>query len=287
MKPIDTRFKKSGGWLLFIAAIGLFCLQMGFLFLQSRYDVEYTDNRMFYLINLLIAAFMAFSIFLLFTVTKKVKLTIASVTALLILLHAGLLVHHSQKTNQVISLSPDLKHLFVIKENKETSQAVHYRTSYWLFARPQETLPYKTSGEFKVKWLEKDIAAVTYKADDGTTHQYVGTYGDRDGGTSYTYVGPTLQGTWKGTNARVISSPEGITIEDNGEMERYEWDTIVQFGTLAVVLVKNNQAHWTIALNETFKSNSNEPAPPSGTISLYKATMDRNDPIIMEYVSSD
>jgi hypothetical protein len=287
MKPIDTRFKKSGGWLLFLAAIGLFCLQMGYLFLHSRYDVEYTDTRLFYILNLLIIACMTASILLLYSFSKKVKWIIASITTVLVLLQAGLLVHHIDQTNQVTSLSPDWKHLFVIKENRETGEAVHYRTSYWLFARPKESLPYMTSGEFKVKWLEKDIAALTYKADDGTIHQYIGTYGDREGGVSYSYVGPSIQGTWEGKNARVISTTEGITIDNNGEMKRYDWDSVIQFGTLAVVLLRNNQAHWTIALNEDFKSNSNEPAPPSGTITLYKATMDHVESVTLKYVSSN
>ena len=67
-------------------------------------------------------------------------------------------------------------------------------------------------------------------------------------------------------------------------MESYDWENIVQFGTIAVVLMKNNEAEWTIALNENFKSNSNEPAPPSGEITIYKATMDKNEPIRLEYV---
>ena len=52
---------------------------------------------------------------------------------------------------------------------------------------------------------------------------------------------------------RLISAPEGITIDYNGEMESYDWENIVQFGTIAVVLTKNNEAEWTIALNENFK----------------------------------
>ncbi|HHY74274.1 MAG TPA: hypothetical protein GX497_13830 [Bacillus bacterium] len=279
--------KKIGGWLFFLIAIGLFAVQMGYFFLQSRYFMEYVDNRIFYVINILIVICMVFSIFLLLSVTKNWKVITTSITMVLILLHVGLFINQSYKTKHIVSISPDLKNVLVIKENRESGQARYYRTYFGILARPKESLPYKTKDEFKVKWVEKDIAAVTYKAADNSIHQYIGTYGDRNGGYSYSYVGPSIHGQWKGENARVISAPKGITIDYNGKTEKYSWDSIVQFGTLAVVLVKNNEATWTIALNENFKSNANEPIPPSGEITLYKATMDNNEPITMKYVSAD
>ncbi|WP_045521453.1 hypothetical protein [Neobacillus niacini] len=254
--------KKIVGWLFFLIAIGLFCIQMGYFFLQSRYGMEYSDNRIFYVINIIIFVSMFFSIFLLLTVTNKWKMIIGSILVILVLLLVGLLINHSSKINHIVSISPDLKHVFVIKENTETGQSTYYRTYYGIFARPKENLPYKTNGEFKVKWLEKDIAALTYKAADNKIHQYIGTYGDRNGGSSYSYVGPSIQGKWEVGNMRIISASEGITIDNNGEIERYDWGNIVQFGTIAVVLMKNNEAQWTIGLNENFKSNSNEPIPP-------------------------
>ncbi|MEH7009446.1 hypothetical protein V7087_01280 [Neobacillus niacini] len=138
-----------------------------------------------------------------------------------------------------------------------------------------------------MKWLEKDIAAVTYIATDNKIHQYIGTYGDRNGGSSYSYVGPSIHGQWEGDNVRVTSASEGITIDNNGEIESYDWESIVQFGTIAIILMKKNEAQWSIALNENFKSNSNDPIPPSGEITIYKATMNDNEPITLEYESSE
>ncbi|MDR7077368.1 hypothetical protein J2Y03_002392 [Neobacillus niacini] len=197
------------------------------------------------------------------------------------------MINHSSKTKHIVSISPDLKHLFVIKENRALGLSTYYRTYYGIFARQKESLPYKTNGEFKVKWIEKDIAAVTYQTPNWKIHQYIGTYGDRNGGHSYSYVGPSIHGQWQWENVRVTSATEGISIDYNGEMERYAWENIVQFGTIAIVLTKNDQAEWTIALSANFKSNSNEPIPPSGEIILNKATIGKNEPIRLEYVATE
>ncbi len=200
------------------------------------------------------------------------------------------MINHSKRINHIVSISSDFKNVLVIKENRATGQAIYYRTYYGIFARPKETLPYRTIGEFKVKWLEKDIAAVTYKDSIHSIHQYIGTYGDRNEG-SYSYVGPSIHGKWQAGSVRMISDSEGITIDNNGEVESYDWKNIVQFGTIAIVLMKNNEAtsmnnneaQWTIALNENFNSNSNSSIPPSGEITLYKATMDINEPLKLGY----
>ncbi|SFF97011.1 hypothetical protein SAMN05216353_11655 [Halobacillus alkaliphilus] len=286
MKRANKKGKKIIGWLLFLAAIGLCCVQGVYFLLENNYSVEYIDNRLFYVINLLIIVFMTLTIFLLLTIEKKWKIIISSFAAALILLQAGLMINHSYETKQVISFSPELNHQLVIKEDSDTSQAAYYRTRYGLFVRPKEDLPYQTSGDYKVKWLEKDIAAVTYEATDRTLHQYIGTYGARDGGISYSYVASMTRGQWKGETAQVTNSSEGIVIEHKGETEHYTHENMVQFGTLALVLMENNEAKWTIALNENFESNSNAPEPPAGEITLYKATMEKNDPISLEYISA-
>src|SRR5699024_1336599 len=100
----------------------------------------------------------------------------------------------------------------------------------------QERLPFQTKGEFQVKWLADDIAAVTYEANDNTMQQFIGTYGDRGSGRSYYYVGAEIHGRWQGENINLISDTEGITVIENGETELFEWERIQQFGTLAVVL---------------------------------------------------
>ncbi|MCR8849308.1 hypothetical protein NQ095_12880 [Rossellomorea sp. SC111] len=281
MKPT----KKRIGRLLFILSIILFIFQMGYLFLNDTYNLEYIDNRLFYVVNTLIVAGMAASIFLLFIIPKTWKI-ISSVTAvILILLQGGLILNHGQQTKQIVSFSPDMKNQFVLKEDRKTGEAVYYRTYYRFFARPKEVLPYETQGKFKLKWLENDIATLTYRASDNSIHQYIGTYGARDSGISYTYVGPTIQGQWKGNDARIDCTPKGISIDYNGKSgQYYDWDNVVQFGTIAIVLMRDGEAEWTIGLNEHFQSHSNDPKPPSGEITLYRASMDRVEPVRLTFI---
>lgn len=117
---------KKGGWLFFFIAIGFFCVQMGFFFLQSRYEVEYVDNRLFYLMNISIVIFMVLSIIFLLTLTKMWKMVIASITVVLILNQVSLLINHNSRTKHIVSLSTDLRHVLVIKENRETGQATYF-----------------------------------------------------------------------------------------------------------------------------------------------------------------
>ncbi|QHE60281.1 hypothetical protein FHE72_03930 [Rossellomorea vietnamensis] len=177
-----------------------------------------------------------------------------------------------------------MKNQFVLKEDRKTGEAVYYRTYYRVFARPKEVLPYETQGKFKLKWLGNDIAALTYRASDNSIHQYIGTYGARDSGISYTYVGPTIQGQWKGNDVRIDSTPKGISIDYNGKSGQYSWDDVVQFGTIAIVLMNDGEAEWTIGLNENFQSHSNDPKPPSGEITLYRASMDYVKPVRLSFV---
>ncbi|WGG46344.1 hypothetical protein [Rossellomorea sp. DA94] len=276
--------KKITGRILFILSIALFIFQMGYLFLHASYELEYVDNRLFYAFNILIVAGMVVSIFLLFTIPKTWKIVSYVTAGILILLQGGLILNQSQQTKQIVSFSPDMKNQFVLKEDRNTGEAVYYRTYYRIFARPKEVLPYKTQGEFKLKWLENDIAALTYKASDNSIHQYIGTYGARDSGISYTYVGPTIQGQWDGNGARVDSRPEGISVNYNGKSGQYSWDEVVQFGTIAIVLMNDGEAEWTIGLNDNFQSHSNDPKPPSGEITLYPASKGKVEPVSLTIV---
>lgn len=277
--------KQIGGWILLLLAIGFFVLQMAFLFLHSQYQVEYSDNRLFYLINLFSIIFLGLSIPLLIQISKKQKLLGGAIIALFVLINGILLSMDLSKTKNIVSLSPDFKHVLSIKENKETGQATYYRTHYHILARPKESLPYTTSGEFKVKWITNDAAAVTYRAADNTIHQYIGTYGGRDGG-GYYYVGPSIYGRWSGGNTEVISDQTGIKVIHPEGMDTFSWDEVVQFGTLAIVLTNNDEAVWTIALNENFKIQSESLVPPIGDISIYKATMEKSKPVTLKYAGS-
>ncbi|WP_449540259.1 hypothetical protein [Ferdinandcohnia sp. Marseille-Q9671] len=278
MQPNKNQLLKIGGWLLFLLALGLFFVQIGYSFLHTKYEMEYSDNRIFYFINITIAFLLASALLLLLNVNKKWIFFGSSLLLVFITINGVGVYNH--KINHIVSISADNNHVFVLKEDTTNGESTYYRTYYGLFARKAETLPYKTKSAFKVKWVTNDVAALTYKAEDQKVHQFIGTYGDRGGGGSYYYVGPSIYGEWKGDTSHVSSSSEGITVTTDREIETFTWDSIVQFGTLAVVLVKDQEAKWMIALNEDFKIDSSTNEPPKGTISLYKATMEEENSII-------
>ena len=167
-----------------------------------------------------------------------------------------MLVSNNQTVKNITSISPNWMHILSIKENIEKREIIYYRNYYSILALPKERLPFESRGEFQVEWLANDIAAVTYEAKDNTIQQFIATYGDRGSGSSYYYVGAEIHGHWQGENIKVISDTEGISVIQNDKMELFEWDNIQQFGTLAVILKKNNEAVWTISLNEDFEVHS-------------------------------
>ena len=280
----SKRIRTIAGWGLFLFAAGFFVLQMGYLYLHANFQVEYTDNRLFYVINMVIAISHEGAVFFLFCIGKRWKSAGSAFIIVFIILNGIVLVLHQNQIKNITSISPDFKHVLSIKENTETNEAVYYRTKFWIFARPKDYLQYETDRTFKVKWLENDVAAVTYGVQGGRIHQYVGTYGDRGSGMSYYYVAPSIQGIWQGDNKKVISDAEGISVEYDGVTEHFNWENIIQYGTLAVVLVENDEAKWTISLNQNFRVNS---VPLAGEITLYEATMEENDPVVMYYQGSN
>lgn len=276
--------KKKVGIIAFVVAISLFAFQMAFLFLHSQSQVEYSDDRFYYLINILFSICMALAFAFMFSIQKNGKLVGGAIILFFAVANCAFLVIDHQQTKNILHLSPDGKHLLSIKIDRDSGKATYYRTYYYLLARPKEELPYQTTGNFKIDWLAKDIAAVTYKATDDTIHQYIATYGDRGGGKSYYYVGPSIYGHWVGEDREVISTKEGITVITRERSETFDWDQTVQFGTLAIVLVRDNEAAWTIALKENFVYDSNYKDPPAGEISLYKATMGETLPTLLRFM---
>ncbi|MCM3109579.1 hypothetical protein [Lederbergia lenta] len=286
MKQSSYKLTKIIGCILFFLAMGSFGLQMGYLFIHARFQIEYIDNRLFYIINIFCVICLLLAVLALIRLTKHFKLIGSGIVVVFITVQVVMLIASNQEIRNITSISPDLKHVLSIKEKLATGDAIYYRSYYGILARPKEKLPLNAIGEFKVKWLANDVAAVTYKAVDNTIQQYIGTYGDRGSGGSYYNVGPEIQGIWQSNNMEVLSDTEGITVTENAISELFEWENIHQFGTLAVVLKKNNEAVWTISLNENFEIDSANAGPPVGSISLYKATLENNQPNTLHYKDS-
>ncbi|MCU9614380.1 hypothetical protein OEV98_12620 [Caldibacillus lycopersici] len=281
MKQKRNKLMKLVGWIFFLFALAFFCLQMGYLFVHSRYQVEYIDNRLFYIINIFCVLCLIVAIFILLTLTKKIRIALSSVALLFIIVNTWLLIKSNQQIKNITSISPDWVQVFSIKEDVASGEAMYYRSYYGILGRAKERLSFYPQEEVKLEWLANDIAAVTYKAEDQTLQQFIATYGDRGSGRSYYYVGAEMHGSWQADDSKVISDTEGISIIENGKTEWFPWDNIVQFGTLAVVLMKNSEAAWTIALDENFEVHSEALVPTTGNIILYKATMEQTDPIVL------
>jgi hypothetical protein len=281
MKANRNKWMTILGWCSFVFAIGFFCLQLGYLFMHRFFQVEYIDNQLFFIMNSLCFFCITLSLLVLFALTRKILWILAGGAILFLIVNGILLVESSWKDTNITSLSPDWKHVFVIKENPATGTAIYYRSYYVIFCRPKEVIPYRKDGPFKVKWLANDIASLTYTGANDKIQQFIGTYGDRGGGRSYYYVGAEIHGQWQAGHTKVVSSTKGISVTEDGATELFEWDRIVQFGTLAVVLKKKDQAVWTLSLNEDFKVHSDASEPNTGTIRLYRATMDNNQPLTL------
>ncbi|TFJ92336.1 hypothetical protein [Lentibacillus salicampi] len=287
MKQNSSKLIKIVGWALLLFAVGFFCLQMGYLVVHEKYQVTYIDDRLFFIINMLCIICLAIAILLLLTLTKKYKFIVYGVAILFVIVNGVLLIGNSRDMNHILSVSPDWKHVLSIKEDAGSGEATYYRPYYGILARPKEQLPDAAEGAFNVEWLAHDIAAVTYEAADESIQQFIATYGDRGSGRSYYYVGAEIHGQWQADNTEVVSGTEGISVTVDGETETFGWDNMEQFGTLAVVLHKNDEAAWTLSLNENFEVHSDSSEQTVGNIRLYKATMKNNQPITLDYKGSN
>lgn len=278
----DKRWQKIIGAILLLIGIGFFCLQIGYLFIRSSHQIDYIDHRLFYIINIACLIFLLAAVFLLLSTTRMFKLISSGIVVLFLVTQFMMLSHSNAMIKSVTSLSPDWKNVLSIKENLQTDEVVYYRSYFGIIGRPQEKLASPVKEDFKVEWLADDVAAVTYQTTDNAIQQFIATYGDRGGGTSYYYVGAEIHGTWQGEKVQLVSDQDGISITADGVTEQFEWDDIHQFGTLAVVLEKNNEAAWTISLDENFEVNNNMPEQQNGNITLYQAAMDDNEPVKLE-----
>lgn len=49
----NKKWLQMCGWLALVISAGFFTLQIGYLFVSERYNVEYVDDRLFYLTQIL------------------------------------------------------------------------------------------------------------------------------------------------------------------------------------------------------------------------------------------
>ncbi|UOQ48980.1 hypothetical protein MUN88_02250 [Gracilibacillus caseinilyticus] len=265
-----------------LIAVGFLCLQIGSLVVHSYYEAEYIDDRLFYVFNIIIV--IGVSVNLLLTFKKKVALVIVSCAVVILLsVQSYLLFQSNQHIQQITNVSPDLQEVFSVKKNLDTGTATYYRSYYGILGRPKEDLESSISETGNIEWIADDIAVFTYTDIDHNIRQFVGTYGDRQDGRSYSYVEAQIRGEWEGEQTTLSATSEGVTIVHNGTSQFFKWEQAKQYGTLAIVFSENNQAKWTIGLGEDFHYDENTPDPPIGSIILYEASMEGVLPVKLMY----
>ncbi len=105
----NRHIRKVMGWILFLLAFGFLCLQLGYLFAHERFQLEYIDNRLFYIINIVCVICLFLAISLLLRLTKGYKLIDVSMVVVFIIVHVVLLVDSTREVKNITSVSPDFK----------------------------------------------------------------------------------------------------------------------------------------------------------------------------------
>ncbi|NLC65380.1 MAG: hypothetical protein GX752_00400 [Clostridium sp.] len=259
------------GWILILIALGLLSIQLIYLILHRKFQIEYIDNRLFYIINIFVFICIFISLRVLNVFKEKLKALSAILFTLLVVFNIVLSIQDNRNIKNIVSISPDFKHVFSVKSNQKNNEAIYYRDYYKILARPKEIIELEISDNNDIKWLANDIAVLT-SYDGEQPNIFIGTYGDRNDAVSYYYVAAEIQGIWENEDVRVKSSPDGVQITENNRSIDFQWKDIEQYGTLAIVLRKDHEDSWVIALNKDFKVQSDASKDLVGSISLYNAS---------------
>ena len=272
---------------LFLPLFLVLCMQAAYLYVRRRTQFEYIIDWLPYLFFGIAIFLAAFGVCVLVQ-NRTVRIICGSVAGIVLiaLLASGIYTGTGPNARKsVISISPD-GHMMVLKYEKSTGRVITYQNQILWFARMSDTFPYTAEEDMKLQWLADDACAVTYRSpDDGQTHQYVMTYGDRGDGIYTYYVYNVIQGGWsaEGKNTagwELKTGPEGITVvSPSGGEQTYEADDCVQFGTLAIVLCENGLPQWTLVLLDDCVVGDDTDMVESGTVALCKVTMEKSAPV--------
>ncbi len=279
--------------ILFLPLFLVICMQAAYLYVRGNVQFEYIIDWLPYLFFGAAILLAAFGICVLLR-NKKLRILCGTVTGILLIALLAVGIYTGTEPNarkSVISISPD-GHMMVLKYEKSTGRVTTYQNQILWFARMSDTFPYTAEEDMKLQWLADDACAVTYQSpDDGQTHQYVMTYGDRGNGIYTYYVYNVIQGGWstEGKNTagwELNTGPDGITVvSPSGGEQTYEADDCVQFGTLAIALCENGLPQWTLVLTDDCVVGDETDVIESGTVALCRVTMEKSAPIYFTRIS--
>ena len=277
------KIKKIIGIISIIILILSLLIQGAYLYVLRKHNFEYVIDILEYIMNEITIVSATISMILL-TKNKRIKNIITYILcALFSIINIAFMFNNGFKNRCIISFSSDFSNELVLKANKDTGAIRLYRNQkLFLFAKENEQFEYELDGEIKKQWLEDDICAITYKDKDGNLREFVVTYGDRGNGISYYYVTTALIGNWQvstqyGNATQMLVDSKGITIKKNGKSELFKYEECKQYGTIALVLYKNNVPKYVIGLDKNCEiDEKTDIIKKGGTITLSEISMEKN-----------
>lgn len=283
--------KKKIGIISIIIFIILLVIQLGYQIILKRRDYEYVNDIIPYLINQIILITAIISIMFLTKKNKTKEMITYVLFSILTVINIAFMANNAFENNCIVSFSKNFSNELVIKQNKSTGKTTIFTNAkFLLFAKSKEQFEFESEGKIKYQWLEKDICSVTYQDKDRKVREYVATYGDRGDGISYYYVTTAINGEWQewtqnSNGAKIVVDSNGIKVTKNGKEEQFGYEDCKQYGTIALVLYKEDMPRYVISLNKDCKiDESSGIITKGGTITLLEVSMEKTREITLNCV---
>lgn len=275
------KVKKRIGVISIIIFVFALILQIVYLIIFKRHNYEYVIDALEYIINQIMILSATSSIILLLK-KKKINIIIYFMAVIFTIANIAFLCNNGLKNKSVVSFSKDFSNELILKINNDTGSIKLYRNAkLFIFAKENEQFDYELKGRIKKQWIENDICGITYKDKNNKLREFVVTYGDRGDGVSYYYVLNALLGNWQvfttnGKPTQMLVDSKGIKITKDGKSENFEYNECKQYGTIALVLYKNEVPKYVIGLDKNCEiDNKTNIIKKDGTITFAEISMDK------------
>lgn len=290
-KKIEVRAGRRAQLLiaLLVASAGgcLLLMQLMYLWVGRVYRFEYLYDVILYGVNATVILLLLAAAVLVWHRRLRVVVGLGLAAALLFcgnLYAAALPGNALQKT--LASESPRGLSC-VVKVDPLTGRANLCRPSFLWFVRPKDTLAHPVAeGQLRMEWLAGDVCAVTYRSPHSDTPQvYVATYGDRSSGGAMSYYGVASAlagGYWVAPQSMrewtFESDDDGFLLSNFERTEHFPWEDCMQYGSTALVLYKDGQARWVVALGDDVVEDGGV-LQAGGTIYISAVSMESAAPV--------
>ena len=275
------KVKKRIGVISIIIFVFALILQIVYLIIFKRHNYEYVIDALEYIINQIMILSATSSIILLLK-KKKINIIIYFMAVIFTIANIAFLCNNGLKNKSVVSFSKDFSNELILKINNDTGSIKLYRNAkLFICAKENEQFDYELKGRIKKQWIENDICGITYKDKNNKLREFVVTYGDRGDGVSYYYVANALLGNWQvftrnGKPTQMLVDSNGIKITKDDKSEIFEYNECKQYGTIALVLYKNEVPKYVIGLDKNCEiDNKTNIIKKDGTITLAEISMDK------------